>query len=109
MYELLKSRFGIDEEDESKWPTVHVLRSEDITRRKTFHFETSAIRGKMKVLVAKLEALEAERDAMHTEFWEHLYSSYDLPRGGKYTLTEDHKIKKKPGHASHCDCGKCGS
>lgn len=94
-------------ENEAKWPAVGTLRPEDITRKRNFDFEDSAIKGKMKVLMKKLEALEAERDVKHSEYWEHLYSTYNLPRNGRYAITKDHVIKKKPSKGPACACGKC--
>jgi len=106
---LLLGKFKelLESQDESKWVTVGTLRPEDIIRERTFKSDVAALRGKAQVLVSKIEAIEAERKVKHSEFWEHLYSTYNLPRDGHYTIGKDHAIKKKPTKGQVCICGNC--
>lgn len=83
------------EEDESTFVTAATLQAEDITRSKVFTADKAKINGELNVLAAKMQALMAKKSALHAEFWEHLYSTYTLPRDGRYDI-KDGMIRKKP-------------
>lgn len=104
------------ESPETEWPVVGQLRPEDILRYKTYRSDVAALRGQAEVLVAKLRALEAEREVKTAELWEEYYRTYSLPRDLSYAITDDNLIRKRPknarcfseGPVRLCLCGKCG-
>jgi len=104
LIDKIKDRIEQQKEEESRYVSVAALKPDDVIRRVTYDSEMSAIRGRMKVLIAKLEALEAEKSAKHSEWWEYLYATYNLPRECHYQM-EENTIKKKP--RKSCDCGNC--
>lgn len=62
------------------------LRPEDVMRTKIYESEKAELMGKGQVLMDKMNAVVAELEAHDSEYWDHLYKAYSLPRGGSYTI-----------------------
>ena len=112
--EMLNQMFAKWEEEEIKeLIQVTCLKPEDITRVKAYDSDTAEIEGRADVLIAKIRALQSDLKARHIELWEHLHSTYNLPRNGSYRIREG-KIWKKPKPVCGgddaikvCFCGEC--
>jgi hypothetical protein len=92
--DLLKKIFGIV--DTSEWEKAAKLKPEDITKRRITDAECEKLQGEARVLMAKVHAIKARADALGTEWWEYLHTTYSLPRGRNYTLSDDHFILIEP-------------
>lgn len=94
--DFLSKLLGIEEPDTSTWTKVATLKPEDITRSKTLESDRARLAGQSDVLIAKIHVLKAEMSALGAEWWEHLHSTYSLPRGGNYTISDDGSILMAP-------------
>lgn len=86
---------------------VATLKPEDVTWSRTLLADRNAIRGEMRVLKAKIQALMAKEEALHAESWERLYTAYNLPRDGNYEVKDGVILKYPKDAIPICVCGNC--
>lgn len=108
---LKKILEDLTKDSEENYVQVSCLKAEDILKCRTFDADTEALKSKGTVLLDKLKSIKAQMDALNSEFWEYLYSTYSLPREGSYEIKDNKimkRVKKGDGETARvCICGQC--
>jgi hypothetical protein len=87
---VVEMNFG----DKGSWVNVAKLQSEDVLKKKELDLKRRQFFSKAKVLTSKLQVIYATAQADQDEFWDGLYSKYNLPANLPYKVDDDGQVVK---------------
>ncbi len=89
MFQHIKQMMGM-----TTTVVVCKLRPEHLLEYKKRRSEKNKKAEEAKLLVAKLEVIQAEMNVMNGELWQWIYKEYGLPSDQKYEIDKDGVIVK---------------
>lgn len=80
--------------DKGTWVNVAQLKSEDILKKKDLEMRKRRLFSQAKVLSSKLQVVWATMQAEQDEFWDGIYTAYNLPANLPYKADDSGQIVK---------------
>ena len=82
------------EGDKGTWVNVAQLKPEDIIKKKEMDLKRRRHWSAAKVLSSKLQVVQATIQAEQDEFWDGIYTAYNLPANLAYKVDENGQVVK---------------